>query len=213
MYSNITGIILSGGKSKRMGSDKSFLMVGNKYIIQYVTELMKNIFGQVILITNEPKKYKFLEIDCYEDIIKEMSPICGIHSGLSHSKTERNFIISCDMPLITKEIISFIIDFNSKKDVIVPFADGYIQQLCGIYSKCLLPNIEQIITINNEYEIRNNKQNKRHCPIMNLIESVNSEIIDIEKEYPNYKIGYFLNMNKPEDYEVVVRRFNNNNNL
>src|SRR6266496_3170841 len=100
MYNDITGIILAGGKSSRMGTNKAFLRLGNKYVIEILADLMKNIFSKMILITNEPALYKFLKIDIYEDIYKNKGPLGGIHSGLVNSQTEKNFVLSCDIPFI-----------------------------------------------------------------------------------------------------------------
>ena len=70
MYSDITGVILAGGKSSRMGVNKSFLKLGNQTIIERIVDLMKSIFSEVIIITNTPDEYKFLNLPLYEDIYK-----------------------------------------------------------------------------------------------------------------------------------------------
>jgi molybdopterin-guanine dinucleotide biosynthesis protein A len=205
MYQDITGIILSGGKSTRMGHNKSFLKIGDSYIIERITHLMKSVFSKVILITNEPELYEFLEVEIYTDIYKNIGPIAGIHSGLVNSKTDRNFIISCDIPLMNKELISSIIEYPSDALITVPKADGFIQQLCGIYSKKLLPVIEKIISLDIEQENRNNSQEKRKCKIHNLIESVLTTIIDNIEDLKGYHINIFLNMNKPQDYQNILK--------
>ena len=204
MYNDITGIILAGGKSTRMGQDKSFLKFGNHTVIEHAAELMKSLFNDVKIITNETEKYKFLELDCYEDIFKGNGPLGGIHSGLYHSSTELNFVISCDIPLITKDVIEFIINHKDNYSAVVTKADGFIQQLCGLYSKILLPEIEKLIESSQD-EVRNNAQHKRKCMVLSLIDSVNSKIIDIENEYADYKSGTFFNINKPGDYEQALK--------
>ncbi|MGA2295976.1 MAG: molybdenum cofactor guanylyltransferase [FCB group bacterium] len=204
MYRDITGIILSGGKSTRMGQNKSFLKLGKKTVIENICILMKSIFENVIIITNEPEKYQFLNVKCYEDIFKDYGPIGGIHSGLKHSYTDNNFIISCDLPLITKEIINYIINYDITKEIVITRADGFTQQLCGLYNKKVLPLIERIISVPDEKENRNNIQGKRKCRVLTLIERSNATIIDIEKEFAKYIKGSFLNLNNPEDYKFIV---------
>ncbi|NUM63062.1 MAG: molybdenum cofactor guanylyltransferase, partial [Ignavibacteriaceae bacterium] len=135
MYKDITGIILAGGKSKRMGLNKSFLKVGEVTMIERTTELMKSLFDRVILITNTPDEYKFLGIEMFEDIYKNVGPLAGIHSGLAHSITDKNFIISCDIPFVNKGVIEFIINYKTNKSITITKADGFVQQLCGLYSK------------------------------------------------------------------------------
>ena len=202
MYSDITGIILSGGKSKRMKENKSFLKLGDKYIIEIISELMKSLFKNVILITNDVSDYKFLKLESYSDLYKEKGPLGGIHSGLLNSITDNNFIISCDMPLISKEIIEFIINYNSDKLIKVPIADGFIQQLCGLYNKECISSAEMILK-ESYFEKRNDIQAKRKCNVLKLLDISGAEIIDIENEYSNYEKYTFMNMNTPEEYKFI----------
>jgi len=204
MYKDITGIILSGGKSQRMGTNKSFLDIFGKSAIERVIELMNSLFHKVILITNEPYLYNHLNIQIYEDVFKYKGPLAGIHSGLLNSNTDKNFIISCDMPLITEDIIRFITDYKTTRHITIANADGYNQQLCGIYCKSCLPIIEDILSQNDLEESRSDEQKKRRCKVMTLVGIFEGTIIDIEKEYTFYKQNTFLNMNKPEEYKMLL---------
>ena len=209
MYNDITGIILSGGKSTRMGTNKSLLKLGDLTVVERIVNLMKPLFGRVILSTNSFDEYRFLGLEMFEDIYNGFGPIGGIHSGLVHSQTEKNFIISCDIPLMTEEVIEYLIRYSTDKPITVARADGFIQQLCGVYCRSLLNEIEKII-LHSETEVRDNEQTKRKCSVHKLIESVNAEIVDIEKDNPAYKKGTFFNMNRPEDYEAIKRKSSSN---
>ena len=204
MYKDITGIILSGGKSTRMGENKSLLKLGDKTVIEHTLQLMQSLFSEVILITNSPDEYQFLNIPMFEDIYRYRGPLAGIHSGLINSKTDDNFIISCDIPLITSEIIEYIVDFNTTHPITVCRADGYIQQLAGKYSKSLLPEIENLLKIEDD-ETRDSNQKKRKCKVHLLLNLVGAEII-VAEELDFYSEGLFLNMNRPEDYKDIVVR-------
>lgn len=203
MYQDITGVILSGGKSSRMGTNKSNLILNGKSIIERTTDLMSGIFEKVVLITNEPDLYTHLNLNIYEDIYKGFGPLGGIHSGLINSTTDQNFIISCDAPLINFETIKFITDYPTDKLLKIPEADGFVQQLCGIYSKKVLTEIETILNESEDQETRDNLQKKRKCKVHRLIDSVDSCIINMETEYPEYSSNLFFNMNHIEDYEFV----------
>jgi molybdopterin-guanine dinucleotide biosynthesis protein A len=201
MYKDITGILLAGGKSSRMGSNKALLKLGNEYIISLLTDLMKDIFGKVILITNETELYGFLKIDMFEDIYKNKGPLAGIHTGLMHSRTKNNFIMSCDIPLITKSSIEFIINYPSDKKIKVPFADGYVQQLCGLYSKSILTEIEHLL-------IQTDQQSSAvKCKVLELVKQLPGEIIYIEKEMTGYEANTFLNMNDMTEY-ILLKHIN-----
>jgi len=202
MHSDITGIILSGGKSLRMGENKSFLKIGGITLIERITDLMKSVFENVILISNTSEEYKYLNIPVYEDVYKGKGPLAGIHSGLVNSRTQKNFITACDIPLLTKDVIEFIINYESDKLAVVPKANGFVQQLCGLYSKGCLMEIENIL-MNVYTEGRDAEQKKRKCSVLSLIEKVDGKIIDMESQYPEYSEYIFMNVNTPEDYEFL----------
>lgn len=212
MYSDITGIILAGGKSTRMGVNKSFLKLGDKSIIERTADLIKSIFKDVILITNTPAEYKFLQLPLHEDIFKHKGPLGGIHSGLMNSKTEKNFVISCDMPLITKDAIEFIINYKNEKLIKVAKADDFIQQLCGVYSKKVLPEIIKIL--DEEYVENGGERNdKKGCKVLQLVKTLDAEIINIESEFDGYREGMFYNMNRPDEYEYIKDRLKINSEI
>ncbi len=202
----ITAIILSGGKSSRMGENKSLMKLGNNTVIERVVKLMQTLFSEVILITNTPEEYKFIEIPMYRDIYTHRGPIAGIHSGLLNSKTKNNFIISCDIPLITSEIINYIVDFETQSPITVCQADGFIQQLAGKYSKSILPEIENILKLQDEEKYYPNKK-KRKYSVLSLLNIVDAEIIKAN-DLHFYKEGTFLNMNRQEDYNKILDKIN-----
>ena len=202
----ITAIILSGGKSSRMGENKSLMKLGNNTVIERVVKLMQTLFPEVILITNTPEEYKFIEIPIYRDIYINRGPIAGIHSGLLNSKTENNFIISCDIPLITSEIINYIVDFETQSPITVCKADGFIQQLAGKYSKSILPEIENILGLQREEKLSPNMKKKRYS-LLSLLEIVGAEVIEAN-DLDFYKEGTFLNMNRQEDYNKILDEIN-----
>ncbi len=205
MYDDITAIILSGGKSLRMGTNKSFLKIGNKTVIERMRDLLQSIFKDVILITNESDDYKFLGLPIYEDVFRHKGPLAGIHSGLKNSKTNINFIISCDLPFMTREMINYLIEYKTNKLITVAKADGFIQQLAGKYSKeCLSPS-EKILKEGIENENRDAVQKKRKCNVLSLIDLVGAEIISAES-LPFYNEDLYFNMNKTEDYELLLRK-------
>ena len=188
MYSDITGVILAGGKSSRMGVNKSFLKLGNQTIIERIAELMKSIFSEVLIITNTPDEYKFLNLPLYEDIYKWKGPLAGIHSALTHSQTEKIFVLSCDVPLMSKKMIEYIIEYKSDKPIVFCEAAGYHQPLVGVYSKNILSEIENIIS-NNEMSDKSFHQ---------YLNSVTAQIIHPE-QLSFYKNEIFTNVNNPED--------------
>lgn len=199
MYSDITGVILAGGKSSRMGVNKALLQLGEQKIIERIVDLMRSIFSEVIIITNTPEEYEFLNLSLFEDIYKWKGPLAGIHSALYHSQTEKVFVLSCDVPLMTKEMIEYIINYESNKPIKFCEAAGYHQPLVGVYSKKILNEINKFIS---EKEISDKSFHQ-------FLKNVDAEIIHPEK-LPFYKNEIFFNVNKPEDYELIKNHFIHN---
>lgn len=196
MYSDITGVILAGGKSSRMGTNKSLLKLGNQTIIERIVDLMRSIFSEVIIITNTPDEYKFLKLPFYEDIYKWKGPLAGIHSALTHSQTEKIFVLSCDVPLMTKEMIQYLVDYKSEKQIVFCEAAGYHQPLVGIYSKKILEGLETFLTTNETDDKSFHK----------FLNDTAAEIIN-PTSLPFYKDELFFNVNRIEDYRKITNTF------
>jgi molybdopterin-guanine dinucleotide biosynthesis protein A len=210
MYDDITGIILSGGKSTRMGENKSLLKIGDRTVIEYVNDLMKSIFSKVILITNNPDEYEFLNLEMHDDIFYQMGPLAGIHSGLIHSKKVKNFIISCDIPLMTSQMIAYLVEYNTNKPITIAKADGFIQQLCGLYDQSCLGNVEKLLFDQKKFEVEGKGTKNKKCNVLSLIDIVGAEIIDAES-LSIYKKDIFFNMNKRSDFEIVLQKLTHQN--
>jgi molybdopterin-guanine dinucleotide biosynthesis protein A len=141
----MTGIILSGGKSSRMGANKAFLHVGGERLIDRTVRIFKEIFPEVILVTNSPLDY--LDQDCTiaTDIIKGKGPLGGIYTGLFHASHERIFMAACDMPFLNRAFIKYMMDHCADFDIVVPELPDGLQPLHAIYSRRCLPAIKRLI--------------------------------------------------------------------
>ena len=201
MRNDITGIILCGGKSSRMQTNKALLKLGDKTVIEIVAEKLKSIFNEVLISANDSKEYDFLKLPVVNDIFIGKGPLAGIHSALKYSSTEKNFIISCDMPLISVELIKYLINFNFEKSILLPKSNGRIQQLCGIYSKLVIDEIENIFMLSE-------KDKNIKGSVYELLERASIEFIDVD-DLNIYNKNIFLNMNSPEDYKLIKNIYEN----
>ena len=199
MRKDITGIILCGGKSSRMKTNKALLKFGDRTTIEILTNKLSMIFSQLLISANSIKEYSFLNLPIVKDLYFNKGPLAGIYSALKTSNTEKNFIISCDMPLLSIDIIDYLTDFNSDKKILLPKVNGNIQKLCGIYSKSIIEEIEKLI-------VQSETDKKLKGSIYELIERVPTELIDVEPLL-FYNQNIFLNMNSLKDYEQIKRIF------
>ncbi|MBD0832743.1 NTP transferase domain-containing protein [Aestuariibaculum sediminum] len=134
---NITGIILSGGKSSRMGSDKGLLYFNGKPFTQHIIEALEPLVSKIIIVSNtqDYDKFKYQRV---KDVIEDAGPLAGLYSGLKTSKTEYNLVLSCDIPLIKTEILRLLINQMDNNTEIIQFeAQGKTMPLIAIYkSSC-----------------------------------------------------------------------------
>ena len=195
MKNDITGIILCGGKSSRMKTNKALLKLGNKTIIEIIFDEMKKVLSDVVLSANECDDFAFLNIPIVKDIQLNRGPLSGIYSALQFSGTQRNFITTCDIPLINSKLIKHLVEIKSDKEIIVPAINGIPQRLFGIYNKSV---IEKIDVIFNLYEIDKSIKGS----VYDLHQRIDVELIEID-HLQFYNDNMFTNMNTPEDYELI----------
>lgn len=132
---NITGIILAGGKSSRMGTDKGFVFYKDKKFIEHIIDAVQNLVDEIIIISNH-KNYNQFGFKRFEDLIKNAGPLAGIYTGLHYSKTENNLVVSCDVPLINKDVLQKLTNqINDTNEVIQLQSNGKNMPLIAIYKK------------------------------------------------------------------------------
>lgn len=139
----MNAIILAGGASRRMGQDKAFIKVEGQFLIKRQIAVLKKIFKNIIIVTNQPAKFKFKGIKVVQDIIKGCGPLSGIHAGLEASGSKYNFVIACDMPFINARLIRHMQKKKAGYDAVIPRLKDKLHPLFGIYSKDCIPAIEE----------------------------------------------------------------------
>ena len=134
---NITGIILAGGKSSRMGTDKGFLLLNNKPFVQYSIDALKPLVSEIIIVSDNPE-YDVFGLKRVNDITKNAGPVAGIYAGLSASSTEYNIVLSCDIPLISTEVLQKLINaIDADSEIILAESNGKSMPLIAIYKKSI----------------------------------------------------------------------------
>lgn len=150
---NITGIILAGGKSSRMGTDKGFLMLNNKPFVQYSIDALQPLVSE-ILIVSDNTDYDVFRLKRINDMTKNAGPVAGICSGLEASSTEYNLILSCDIPLITSEILQKLIDnIDDDSQIIQAESQGKSMPLIALYKKDVANTFDAFLK-NDERRLR-----------------------------------------------------------
>ncbi|HRS22178.1 MAG TPA: molybdenum cofactor guanylyltransferase [Clostridia bacterium] len=193
-----TAIILAGGKSSRMGFDKQFLKLQDKYVIEIIAERLKEVFSEIIIVTGRPEEYVKYGFKLVEDEVRNFGPLAGIHVGLKNSGSIYNYVVACDMPFINLKYIRYMMQLIEESDdrvdgVITKLGD-WIEPFNAFYSQNLISRIEE-----------NMKNGKRQINLM--LQDANVLYVSEAKarEFsPDWEM--FTNINTFKDYESLMKR-------
>lgn len=185
---NIPCIIFAGGKSKRMGSDKSLLPFGNfDTLTQFQLHKLKKIFKKVYISTKNPQKFNF-EADFIEDRHTVFAPTTGFLSIYESLDACRFFVLGVDLPFVNESVIRKIIDEDKPDfDATIAKTSKGVEALCGIYHKSLKTEFEQMI-----------KEDKH---------KLNAMLRQKNVKYVEFEEKYFTNLNYMDDYKKALNEF------
>ncbi len=184
-----SGIILSGGKSARMGSNKSLLTVKGKPVIQHIAEEMQSCNKKVAVIANNPDIYRFLGVRVISDRYSGKGPLAGIETALYHTNADAVMLAACDMPFINRDVYRYLLRNLNGFDAVVPVFGNYTHPLSGIYKKHILETITDQI-------------NKNNLQVKSVFEYIRvNYIYDFANLNKKTLQMHFFNMNTPDQYK------------
>jgi molybdopterin-guanine dinucleotide biosynthesis protein A len=188
---NIVGVILAGGNSSRMGRDKALLVYRGKPFIQLIADEFKNVFKEVIIISDNRKEYDFLGLPIYQDIYKKSGPLAGIHTALSITKKDV-FVTSCDFPLVNKNLILSLLKISNNEEIIIFSVNGLLQPLFGIYKFSCLKKLESEIEVDN-------------LSVHGFVKKCKTKVYDSENFLNKDVTSFLMNINSPEQYQALLK--------
>jgi molybdopterin-guanine dinucleotide biosynthesis protein A len=188
----ITGFILAGGRSQRMGRDKAQVPWQDRTLLTRAIIEMKAASTTVCIVGGGGSN-KVAGTVVLPDISPGAGPMGGLYTALHHSETDWNLVLAVDLPLVNADFLRFLITQLQENNLaIVPETGGHLQPLCGAYRRGFLPKIQQAL-----------KENRRS--IHRLLEESNPGIIRVVSEQELSAAGYrpelLFNVNTPVDLE------------
>lgn len=191
---DVTGMILAGGTSRRMGRNKALLPVGDRPLVESVYRTLALLFDQIAIITNTPDEYAFLPCHKHPDIYPGAGSIAGLHSALANSATERAFVVACDMPSLNPELVRHLCSIEGEWDAIVPVnADGYLEPLHALYNRTCLNEVQKALEADDK-------------SILNLFDRIRTRKVLWEEICTIEGVGAaFCNVNTPEEYGEICQ--------
>ncbi|MGD8342664.1 MAG: molybdenum cofactor guanylyltransferase [Desulfobacterales bacterium] len=135
-----SGVILSGGLANRYeGTEKALLRVGGERILDRLYAIYRQLFDEIILVTNTPEKFLAWDLLIVSDLFPIRSSLTGIHAGLFYMSNAYGFVSACDTPFLKKEMVETIVGkIEAHIDIVMPETSAGLEPLCAAYSKrCL----------------------------------------------------------------------------
>jgi len=189
MKNHCTGVILAGGQNSRFfGTNKALVRVGGKKILDHIHDVFRDLFHEIILVTNDPTQYLQWNVNIVTDIFPVRSSLTGIHTGLFYTSTPYAFFAACDIPFLKKELVETLVGaIEPRIDIVIPETSKGFEPLCAVYSKrCFKPLEAQLAE--NELKIQQVFQKVR-------VKRISEDIL--RKSDPDLRS--FYNINTPDD--------------
>jgi molybdopterin-guanine dinucleotide biosynthesis protein A len=190
----ITGVILAGGKSSRMGQNKALMSLGGKCLVDRVVEVMRSVFDDLLMVTNTPDVYADLGMPMVPDVWPEKGSLGGVYSAIYHVATPYCLVVACDMPFLRAAVLRYLITQMADYDVVVPDVLGELQTLHAIYSKACLQPIERRLETNR-------------LRIVGFFPDVRVRTVTASELEPyDPELLAFQNLNTPEEFQAAEQR-------
>jgi molybdopterin-guanine dinucleotide biosynthesis protein A len=192
---SVSGFILAGGKSTRMGADKAFVEFDGRTLLGRALDLARSVTPNVCIVGAEEKFGRFAPV--VEDVFRDRGPLGGIHAALRSSATDLNLMLAVDMPFVSLAFLQYLIGeagLATGATVVVPSSDGRRQPLCAVYRRNFADAAERALLAGR------NKIDK-------LFDEVPIRVIDEQElDSAGFSNSIFRNLNTLEDLEEQQRR-------
>jgi molybdenum cofactor guanylyltransferase len=186
----ITGIILSGGKSSRLGHEKGLALFNNKPLIAFSIEILKPVCNNILIsANNRMDEYAGFGFKVVQDEVKGIGPMGGLMACLKKSETRYNFILSCDTPFVPSGLYSYLLGSIENYQVAVPVHhDKRFEPLCAVYATNVIWEMQHCVE-NGTFKM------------IDFIQKVNAKKVVIDDRLSFYHDEMFVNMNTKKDIE------------
>lgn len=186
----MTGILLAGGQSKRMGQEKGNIKLPGARLYEYPLSVLESLCDEILLSSNEDKltgnKYRIL---C--DEVEGIGPVGGLYTCLKASSHDLNLVLSYDMPLASRSLFEYLLQEWKEEEVLIP-ADGLgrPEPLCGLYRLSALDALKEMIR-------------QKDYAVQGILRRTRSRVLKITKAHACWHQDLFLNINREADLSII----------
>lgn len=189
--SDICAVILAGGKSSRMGSNKALLDFGGRPLISVLVDRIRHITNQILISSNDPNPYEFLNLPVIPDQYRGHGPLAGLHAAMLWNECPLYIVLACDLPNLQASLLLKLADLAKGYDVAIPRTrDGLAHPLCAVYRRTCLPEVENSLL-------------RGDSKIIEILMQSSLSIRWVGPEEGHYRDADLANINTPEDLQKL----------
>ncbi|HEY2385748.1 MAG TPA: molybdenum cofactor guanylyltransferase [Candidatus Binatia bacterium] len=193
-----SGIVIAGGRSRRMGRPKAALPLGGTSMLQYVAARLAPLVGELVVVAAAEQEVPIVNMTgarVVRDRVRDEGPLPALALGLGAIATPWAIVLGCDTPFVRRAVLRLLLDARGASAGVVPSWDGRLQPLVACYRRELAPEIDALVA-----------RGERRMRAVAELPGV--RIVDAERLAPLDPAGWsFRSLNTPEAYADALRRF------
>ena len=186
------GIVLAGGRGRRMGRDKASIVLGGRTLLERTVSALAQIADEVIVVRARGQSLPALlsETRVIEDALPRRGPAAGLHAGLSCIGEAVGLAVACDLPFLDASLLRELLSLAPGYDAVVPVVKGRPQTLHAVYARSCLPVLERLLA-------------ERDASLQALVAQVKTRYVECQNDAA--WLRSCLNINTPADLERAVQ--------
>ena len=193
METEVTGVLLAGGKSRRMGEDKRYLVMGGETLLERGLGVLRSVFQEVLVVIAQDSPPIDVDARVVRDLVPECGSLGGLYTGLMQATVPCIFVVACDMPFLDQAVIAQFTSRRATADVVMAKLAARLHPMHALYGKQCLPALEQMIQA-------------RQLKIQELVSHASLRVqyiteVDLSSIDPSGRS--FQNVNTPADLEAA----------
>ena len=145
MEMEVTGVLLAGGKSRRMGEDKRNLLVGEQTLLERGLDVLRSIFHEVLVVIAQDSPPLDINARVVRDLVSDCGSLGGVYTGLKQATTPHIFAVACDMPFLDQTVITQFTSRRATADIVMARLAARLHPMHALYGKGCLTVMRQMI--------------------------------------------------------------------
>jgi molybdopterin-guanine dinucleotide biosynthesis protein A len=189
MATGLSVAVLAGGQSARMGTDKSFVRVLGRPLIESVLAQLRGLGDETFIVTNRPADYAYLGVPLFGDVLPGKGALGGLYSAVHSARQPHVLCVACDMPFVVRPLLDYLIGLIPEGDAIIPRLRGEAEPFRALYARACLEPMRAALEAGK-------------MRVVSFFPDVRVRFVD-EPEIDRFDPRHlsFFNVNTPEDLE------------